>query len=94
MQCSGLVVGEVFVHHWDLGSIPRSPKISIHFFFTCLCVGSKRRSIMHLAHPACQVSPGSNPKIRREGTPYSPVNYAMDNCKSQMCLATNWASDF
>ena len=44
----GVVESDVAINHWDLGSIPRSTKNSILFFFTRLCAGFQRGSIIHL----------------------------------------------
>ena len=32
---AGLVVSELACNHWDLGSIPRSPKTFVSYFFQC-----------------------------------------------------------
>ena len=48
MQRDGLVVSKLACNHWDLGSIPRSPKYCFYFFLTWLCAGYPKRSTIRL----------------------------------------------
>ena len=47
-RLSDAVVEDVACNLWDLGSIPRSPHISLSFFLKCLCAASHQVSIIHL----------------------------------------------
>ena len=54
MRSDGLVDGALAGNHWDLGSIPRSPKTLLLFFLTYSHAGFQERSTMCSNHPSAK----------------------------------------
>ena len=66
MQASGVVVSVLSGNHWDLGSIPRSPKPLFIFFSTCSHAGLPR-AFYHAPHASsCQVAGKADLKAKDE----------------------------
>ena len=68
VQLAGSVSGK----RWDLGSIPRSPIISILFSSTFSCADSKMRCIISLTSQRNQVSLEADPRAKDVGLTPTP----------------------
>ena len=82
----GLVENEVAGHHWDLGSIPRSPKRFFLFFQTSSYAGLANMFHHEPSMIRRHVAIILNPKAKRRGTPCVPVNKHAPDSKSQTGL--------
>ena len=83
------MVGDVLVHYWDLGSIPRSPIISNIFFLNVfLCRSSN--NFHHTPPPSAgQVSMDADLKVQKASTPYSGVSACVGDPRKSNELKLN-----
>ena len=86
--------GDVFGNHWDLGSIPRSTQNPISFFLMRLCVGSKRKLIMHLTDPHAKCLQGQIQRLEdgEHRAPGQPMLQAIPKSKQAWSLLGQFAS--
>ena len=82
---------DVAGHHWDLGSIPRSPKRLFYFFIICSNAALVQNSIMQPHRSACQVSQKTDPKAKDERLWCSLVKACIANSQKSTKACNKWA---